>query len=339
MKKLLCLVIITVLVVFTFAGCTANDTVLFNKVDLSKCVELGKYKGIPVDTKSETYKGYYDDIIASDVSTNNLYVQKTDGVVAFGDNVNIDYVGKIDGVAFEGGTASGSDLLIGSKSFIDGFEDGLVGVTIGSTVDLNLKFPDDYHSKDVAGKAVVFTVKDNYVKTEDPQKPEEFFEKLGYKTLKEYEKRVNERATNNYLIDTIVANSKFNDFPAKDIEIIYSHTKHIIDLNIQQQYGMTLEDYLKYREQSESEFKQDLIKSDIQPLMKTQMVMYSILEKEKIPYDSSEADAKITELIKQMGDSSVTKEDLIEYYGEYYFENIVISEKVIDFIYNNSKIS
>ena len=142
---------------------------------LSKYITLADYKGLKVDTKSDEFKKYYDNMISSDVSSNNLYVKKTEGTVANGDTANIDYTGKKDGVAFDGGTAAGYDLTIGSNSFIDGFESGLIGKKIGDTVDLNLKFPENYSSTELAGKAVVFTVKINYVKTDEERKPEDSF--------------------------------------------------------------------------------------------------------------------------------------------------------------------
>lgn len=87
----------------------------------------------------------------------------TNRAAADGDTVNIDYVGKKDGVAFDGGTASGAFLVLGSDSYIDGFEDGLVGVRPGETVDLNLSFPEGYGNTELAGQAVVFTVTVNYI--------------------------------------------------------------------------------------------------------------------------------------------------------------------------------
>ena len=94
-----------------------------------------------------------------------------------GDTANIDYVGKKDGVAFDGGTAQGYQLEIGSGTFIDGFEDGLVGVMPGETVDLNLTFPKEYPSEELAGKKVVFKVKVNEIKQKQSRElDEDFFE-------------------------------------------------------------------------------------------------------------------------------------------------------------------
>lgn len=105
-----------------------------------------------------------------EASTTQLYLNMypaeqgiTDRVVEMGDTANIDFEGKKDGVAFQGGTAKGSNLTIGSGQFISGFEDGLVGVMPGETVDLNLTFPEGYGNADLAGQDVVFTVTVNYI--------------------------------------------------------------------------------------------------------------------------------------------------------------------------------
>ena len=194
MKKIICLLLGVMLTALTFAGCGKTaERQLYNE-KLSKYINLGEYKGIKVYTKSDEFKEFYNSVISSDVSSNDLYVKKTEGEVANGDTVNIDYTGKKDGVAFDGGTAEGYDLTIGSNSFIDGFETGLIGKKIGETVDLNLTFPENYDSSELAGKAVVFTVKINYVKTEEERKPEDYYSEIGFKTLKAYTDDVTERA-------------------------------------------------------------------------------------------------------------------------------------------------
>lgn len=128
-------------------------------------VSLGKYKGLTLNVspmaevteeqiESAVLDYYYQH------GNSNLTADEflTEGTVADTDIVLIDYVGKKDGVAFEGGTAEGAILGIGSNSFIDGFESGLIGVTVGETVDLNLTFPEAYQSEELAGQDVVFTV-------------------------------------------------------------------------------------------------------------------------------------------------------------------------------------
>lgn len=149
------------------AGCTAKT---YEKTNVSKYVTLGEYKGItykPISTEVTDYdltcavqKALSDSGYAT-VSEDQL----NEGTVQIGDTCNIDFAGYKDGAAFEGGTAENYTLTIGSGSFIDGFEEGLVGVEVGKTVDLNLTFPEDYSNEALQGADVVFTVTVNYIKS------------------------------------------------------------------------------------------------------------------------------------------------------------------------------
>lgn len=123
-------------------------------------VDLGDYKGIEL-TKSITK--VTDDEVTNEMESKAVELTGSDVTVEDGDTAIIDFVGKLNGVAFDGGTASNYELEIGSGSFIDGFEDGLIGVKKGDTVDLNLTFPESYPSTELAGKDVVFTVTVNGV--------------------------------------------------------------------------------------------------------------------------------------------------------------------------------
>ena len=138
----------------------------FVEYDIHDCVKLGDYKNMKV-TLEDKYE-VTEDALISNVNLILTYYAKYEDtdkkVVENGDVANIDYVGKKDGVAFDGGTAQGYDLEIGSGTFIPGFEDGLVGVNVGDTVDLNLTFPENYGNADLAGADVVFTVTVNSIK-------------------------------------------------------------------------------------------------------------------------------------------------------------------------------
>ena len=148
---------------------TASDVVELKKPKSYGKVKLGKYKGIDlsidkVKVTDEEVDAQVNSILASNPNSQDI----TDRAVENGDIANIDYEGKKDGVAFDGGTAKGYDLHIGSGSFIPGFEDGVVGMKIGETKDIKLTFPEDYQSTELAGKEVVFTVKVNSIKVETP---------------------------------------------------------------------------------------------------------------------------------------------------------------------------
>lgn len=128
-------------------------------------VTLGEYKGLVVTTEPVVVtEEDIDSSVRTDVKLADALEAVEDATVEEGDTANIDYEGKLDGEAFEGGTSKGYDLEIGSNTFIDGFEDGLVGVKVGETVDIPLTFPENYGSEELAGQDVVFTVTVNEVK-------------------------------------------------------------------------------------------------------------------------------------------------------------------------------
>lgn len=338
MKRLICFLMVTA-TVLGLAGCGKKAKRQLYNDKLSKYITLADYKGLKVDTKSDEFKKYYDNMISSDVSSNNLYVKKTEGTVANGDTANIDYTGKKDGVAFDGGTAAGYDLTIGSNSFIDGFESGLIGKKIGDTVDLNLKFPENYSSTELAGKAVVFTVKINYVKTDEERKPEDYYSELGFKSLDEYTADVTERAVKSYLLDMVKKDSKIKEYPQTEIDTMYGSYKNILEQNLKSSYGVDFATYLTSNNMTEESFKENLVKNQIKPAMDEQMVAYSILDNEKLGLKDEEINKKIDETVKSINNSQVTAETVKNYYGEYYFEYMTVSEKVADFLYKNAKIS
>lgn len=138
-------------------------------LDLDKYVTFKDYQDFRVERDAVAINEEEVELILKDAYYNYFPADQgiKDRAVEDGDTVNIDYVGKKDGVAFDGGTAEGSPLTIGSDSFIDGFEAGLIGVKPGDTVDLNLTFPENYHSEELAGQAVVFTVTVNCIIPEE----------------------------------------------------------------------------------------------------------------------------------------------------------------------------
>ena len=342
MRKMITMAVTAALAISTLTACGKTDKserILYKKADLSKVVDLGEYNGIKVDTSSDDFKKVYEEIVASDVEEYGFYVQKTEGKIENGDIANIDYEGKKDGVAFDGGTAQGYDLEIGSGTFIEGFEEKLIGVEIGKTVDLDLKFPENYGNEELNGAAVVFTVKVNYVKTDEARKPEDFYKDLDYKTFEEYEEKTKERAVKDYIIDKIENSSKIKEYPEDDLELLYSEMKKSIETNLKEQYGMEFADYLTQMGQTEDQFRTDSIENQIKPMMDSQMILYAILDNEGIVITKKDVDAKIQEILNEMQNSDITEEELIEYYGRFNFETIVADEKAMDFLYKNAEIS
>ena len=127
-------------------------------------VTLGEYKGVTVKAiKTEVTDAQVDAKVEEERKKQATEVAVEDRAVAEGDTVNLDYAGTVDGVAFAGGTAEGQTLKIGSHSFIPGFEEQMVGMSIGEEKDLNVTFPEQYHAEELAGKAAVFHVKVNSI--------------------------------------------------------------------------------------------------------------------------------------------------------------------------------
>ncbi len=347
MKRIVAILLCFVML-FAFAGCGEDEKtdgkkesgrILFNNVKFDKYVKLGDYKNLTVDTTSKEYTEFYNSILKSDVEDNDFYGTKATGKIENGDIANIDYVGKKDGVAFQGGTASGQDLTIGSGTFIPGFEEGLIGVEIGSTVDLNLKFPDNYsNSPDLAGAAVVFTVKVNSAKS--PLKSEEYYKKLGFSSVEAYNDDVKKRAVKNYLLNAVLSKVTVSDYPKADLDKLVKTNIELYDNMYKMQYGMDLESLLSASGQTMDSFKKSLTDSYVKPMMKEQMAFYNILDNEGLKVTSAEVNEKIDELFKEYNtaESQMTKEKFVNSVGKYYFETLVVSEKVSDYLYKNAEI-
>ncbi len=164
-------------------------------------VALGEYKGVEINA-DEFLQQWIDSALAANAET----VEVTGRSVELGDTANIDYEGKMDGVAFEGGTAKGTDLVIGSGMFIEGFEEGVIGMEIGETKDIHLKFPDPYKGNpDLSGEPVVFTVTVNSITAKKlPELTDEYVAGLGsedYSTVEEYK---------SYMYDLMLTQDTFN---------------------------------------------------------------------------------------------------------------------------------
>ena len=210
----------------TLADAMAN-VVEYDPLDY---VTLSEYKGIEVVTYVT------DDEVEEEITsiiTTSDYEQIKEGEVKTGDTVNIDFVGKKDGVEFDGGSSEAFDLTIGSGNFIEGFEDGLIGKSVGETVDLDLTFPEGYTSEDLAGQAVVFTVTINYIRGEQIVKEftDEFVEEYSegeYTTTASYreylhDKLVSEKkdAMSDEVFTTILKESTVSECPQFLIDLMY----------------------------------------------------------------------------------------------------------------------
>ncbi|MBQ7968889.1 MAG: FKBP-type peptidyl-prolyl cis-trans isomerase [Clostridia bacterium] len=264
--------------------------------DLDKYVTIGDFPNVEIDMDKVQEK--------VDEAVENIAKQYAEnlkeGTVEDGDTVNIDYVGKIDGKEFSGGSAKGTDLKIGSKEFIDGFESGLIGKKIGEKVDLNLVFPDDY-KEELAGKAVVFTVTINSVKARtNPDLTDKMVEeKTDYLTVSEFLKNTKKETIEEMLWDNYLNSCKVLKYPKAEVKEYYDSM-----LNSYRQMavynGMTLEAMVTsfYGYKSVEEFAEGLADSAMLTV-KEEMIIWQTVRKHDISLTDEEYKTLGEELAKE----------------------------------------
>ena len=286
---------------------------------------------------SITYLEDYDEIV----------VKKTEGKVKSGDTVNIDYVGTKDGEAFDGGSAQGYDLEIGSGSFIDGFEEGLIGKEIGSEVDLNLTFPEDYGVEDLNGADVVFHVTLNYI-AEIPELTDELAKKLSggeYDNVKDYVESVRSSIQSGY--DEDYKNSVFTMIMGKLSELypVEQYPEANIEYNINDimdryikpyasMYGMSLDDFIAsaYNGLTEEEFRETQLAPAAQANLAQEIILTAIAEKEGITMTDQELDKLLASYAEEYG---VTVEELTAGMDRESIRSSELQQAVMNWLYEN----
>ena len=271
-----------------------EDYVGLQDLNIDDYVVLNDYKNMKVTA----YMPTTDDAgIESYINSNFLTGGVTDRAVENGDIVNIDYEGKEDGVAFEGGTASGADLEIGSGSFIPGFEEGLIGVMPGETTELNLSFPEDYHSSEHAGKEVVFTVKVNSIaySVEYANVTSDDMERLGlpYSSKEELweaaEMELEQNAQETFeanktsaILNQCLSESTIKEVPEHLVEEEIQNYEIYMESMCQMYYGMSFESYLMQSQGiALADFEED-IRSDCEKTVKQYLLVEALARAEGI---------------------------------------------------------
>ena len=323
MKKLLLLLTALFIVVSGFAGCSAHEESNIDKPEenemsegYAQYVTLGEYLKPKVNWESETNAS----LLSNQLSASSSNTKKiTDREVKTGDTVNIDYKGLKDGVAFEGGTAEGYDLEIGSGSFIDGFEDGLIGKMPGGTYNLDLTFPESYHSADLAGKAVVFEVKINYIAEKD----------FSDEATKKAKKEVLGKAIINDLID----NSTFKSLPQDRVNYFVDYLNNYYLSIVKQQGFETVDAYLEQNAIDKTQFENDTNNSaNLQ--VKSELVINAIAEKEGISVSDDEYKTSLESYAKTY---STTASEFEAEQGKDMIKSTILQEKVVKFLNETAK--
>lgn len=341
------LLALAALIMGTLSGC-GKETANLPEIKTEKYVELGEYTGLSAaapaaEVSQEAVDTYIDYVLRTQAEP----VEVTDRAVQEGDTVNIDYEGKLDGVAFDGGTAQGYDLIIGSGNFIDGFEDGLIGAKSGETLDLNLTFPDPYQNADLAGKEVVFTVKINTIKSV-PELTDELVAVLDEEcsNVAEYEQKVLELLTKDAkaqfdneietaLIEQMSANMTFKKEPPEEMVQQYIDR---IRTNLEaaaKYYGMTLDDMLSIQGMTADTFEEQARAGAVEAAQES-IMLQAIANKEGLNPTEEEVEKELEMEAEERGFDSV--DAFKEAISETNYRDYVMVRNVLDFVKENSTI-
>lgn len=313
-------------------------------------VTLGEYKGIEVTlAEPEVTEDYMDGYIHYVMQNNPVSTPVTDRAAELGDVVNIDYEGKLDGVAFAGGTAQGHDLTLGSGQFIDGFEDGVVGMEIGDTKDVEATFPDPYQNNpDLAGKTAVFTVTVNSIsKQEVPGLTDEYVAGLGieecttveeykdyvYDVLMEQQMKDYESEKANLVIEEAAALAEFQEAPegmaARMYNTMYSNIAMYAGM-----YGADVGAYVASVYGGTAEEYKDTLLSQAKTMAQRYMMMQAIANQEGLAIADEELEAELAKEAASYGYESAEEYKAAidtEAYREY-----LMTQKVIAFLTENA---
>ena len=309
-------------------------------------VELGKYKGIEI--KKIEYTTSDKDIeheLGHMAERNARLVTVEDRPVENGDITTIDFEGSIDGVAFEGGKAENHELEIGSHTFINGFEDQIIGMKLEEEKDIKVKFPDDYFSKDLAGKDAVFKVKLHEIKKKElPKMDDEFAKDVSeFDTLDELKNSIKEKLdtqnvekakyeTESEAIKAVCDNAKL-DIPNGMVEVEIDNMMKDMETRLSYQ-GLNMHQYLQMMNKTENDVR-DNFKEQARESIKTRLVLEAIVKAEKIEATPEEITEKIKEMASQYGrkEEELQENEQLKEYLSASIEN----EKAIDFIVKNAK--
>ncbi len=306
-------------------------------------VTLGEYKGI--NYKKPVYN-VKDEDVEDDIKRlqerNSRMVEVTDREVKDGDTVIIDYSGSVDGVKFEGGTAEKQPLVIGSKTFIPGFEEKVIGMKLGEERDINVKFPEEYHAENLKGKDAVFAIKLHEIKVKElPEVNDEFIkDAVGVESVEAYkaetkarlEKQNSDRAERE-LEDEII--KKITE--ASDIEIPDALIENQIDHMVQEMeyrmsyQGLRLEDYLKYTGKTMADFRKDY-EAQATELVKSQLVIEEIIEREEIVATEEDVEKRVADMAAAQGKEAPDIKKNMNARQLDYIKNEIVIKKFFDFL-------
>ena len=310
--------------------------------------ELGKYKGVEI--KKIEYKVTNEDInheLSHMQEHNSRLISIEYRPVEKGDITTIDFEGFVDGKAFEGGKAENHELEIGSNTFIPGFEDQIIGMKIDEEKDINVKFPEEYFSKELAGKDATFKVKLHEIKKKElPELDDEFakdvseFDTLDElkKSIKEKQEKQNEQKakyeTEDAVIKAVCKNMKV-EIPSGMIDMEIDNMLKDLEQRLSYQ-GLNLDQYLQFMGKTKENLRKEYEPQAIEGI-KSRLALEAVIKAEKIEPDEAEITEKMKEMAKNYGKENDEEFLKNENVANYIKEGLK-SEKALEFLVKNAKI-
>ncbi|MBS5793393.1 MAG: trigger factor [Lachnospirales bacterium] len=325
-----------------------EDGVVFTAIVYTKPeVKISDYKGLVCEKPSSTVnKDDVEEYLNKEREKHSRINPVTDRAVKDGDLVNINFEGFIDGVAFEGGKGENYDLEIGSKTFIDTFEEQIIGKNIGDEFDVNVTFPENYGKEDLASKPAVFKVKINEINEKIlPELNDEFVQDTTeFESLKDYKKEIKSKLTT-MKKDEADKKMKETILEALIEKVEVTIPSAMIELEIDQKInefrngigaqGLTLESYLNYMGQS-LENMREAYRIICEKQVKGRLALEAVAEEEKIKVSEKDIDAELTRIAEAY---HIDREKIESIFGEKEKENIIKdlkTQKALDFLVKNS---
>ena len=318
------------------------------EVALKPEVELGKYKGVKIDKiDTEVTEEEVNEMIERERKNNAREISVEDRPVKDGDKTTIDFEGFVDGVAFEGGKGEDYDLVIGSHSFIDTFEEQLIGKSIGDEVEVNVTFPEEYHAEELAGKPAMFKVTIKEIKEDElPELDDEFASEVSeYETFAEYkenvkkglaEKKENDAkdARERAAIEAVIEDAKM-DIPEAMVTTTQRQMMDEFAQRIMSQ-GLAFEQYLQFTGQTEEKMFEQ-IKPQAEMRIKSRLVLEAVAAAEGIEAAEEDFDKEV-EKIAGMYQMDVEKaKEMIGEQGKAEIMKDLAISKAAEFVATNAK--
>lgn len=287
-------------------------------------VTLGDYKGLKVDKVStRVTQKEVDEEIEKERERNARTIEVTDRAVQDKDEVTLDFEGFVDGVAFEGGKGENYPLTIGSGSFIPGFEEQLIGAEIDKEVEVNVTFPKEYHSEELAGKDATFKCTVHTIKAKElPELDDEFASEVSEcetmdayraevkKNIKERKERTGKEKKENQAVDQAIENAQM-DIPEAMIEFQVRQMADDFARRIQQQ-GLTVEQYFQFTGMTAEKMMEEM-RPQAEKSIKTRLVLEAIVKAENIEVSDERVEEELTKMAEAY---QMEVEKLKEFMGE-----------------------